>query len=430
MNHVSRFAMLAGSAALTAAPRAITAAGVRADVDPVALIGQINAAVTEMRAKQDALSAKVDPLDLAQIEAMNTSIGEMQATLDKINLAMAAKELGGTDSREATPEERKYRAAFDAFVRGDETKEAEVRAAHKGDGIKASITRGTEADGGYFAPVEWDRTIQKAMLEVSPIRQLATVTSTSKAGWKELYSDEAWGSGWVGETAARPNTATPTLDEYVYSIGEIYANPLASQTILDDSEVDIEDWIAEGVQEKFNLQEGIAFLSGDGVNKPRGLLTYGTGDVHPRGNVRTINTGHASQIQADELLTLIYGLKGRYRGNARFLMNTNTMANIRKLKDGQDNYIWAPGLVAGQPATILGYPVTDVPDMPDVGAGTVPIVFGDIRAGYRVIDRIGIRVLRDPYSNKPYVQFYTTKRVGGGLKDPEALIYHKVAVNA
>jgi len=375
---------------------------------------------------EEVKKGKADVVTAEKVDRINADLGEIQAALDKMNLAIAARDLGSADSGASTPEERQYRAAFNSFVLGDEDKEREIKAAHVG-GIKASITRGTDTDGGYFAPVEWDRTIQKAMFEVSPIRQLATVTTTTKAGWKELYSDEAWGSGWVGETAARPNTATPTLDVYEYSVGEIYANPLASQTILDDAEIDIEQWIAEGVREKFNLQEGVAFLSGDGVNKPKGLLTYASGGGHPRGDVASVKTGSASGVTVDELITLIYKLPGRYRGDARFLMNVNTMAAIRKMKDSDGNLLWQPGLVAGQPSSILGYPITDVPDMPDIGAAAVPIVFGDIRAAYRVIDRIGIRVLRDPYSNKPYVQFYTTKRVGGGLKDPEAILYHTVA---
>ena len=249
--------------------------------------------------------------------------------------------------------------------------------------------------------------------------------SISTNAFSKLFNQKGVTSGWVGETAARPETATPTFGTLTYTTGEIYANPSATQQMLDDAEINIESWLANEVQQEFAYQEGIAFLTGNGTNKPNGLLTYITGGanaaVHPYGAITTVNSGAAAALTTDGFLDLIYALPGEFTGNARFIMNRATQALARKLKDGQGNYIWQPSYVAGQPSTIAGFPVTEVAGMPDVAAAAKAVLFGDFKRGYLVIDRVGVRIIRDNLTNKPFVHYYTTKRVGGGLLDPQVL---------
>jgi HK97 family phage major capsid protein len=273
--------------------------------------------------------------------------------------------------------------------------------------------------------VEWDRTITDALKVVSPLRRLATVQTISGRGFTKLFNDRTIGSGWVGETAARPATSNPQLSSLEFGVGEIYANPAATQQLLDDSEVNIEAWLANEVETEFARQEGIAFLTGNGTNKPHGLMTYITGGAndarHPWGAIEFVETAANSVIGADDIVNLIYDLPSELTGNARFAMNRNTMSKVRLLKDGQNNYLWQPTFVAGQPSSLAGYPLEEMADLANVADAAFPVLFGDFKRTYLVIDRLGIRVMRDPYTNKPYVMFYTTKRVGGGVQDPTAM---------
>lgn len=411
MKHFPALAMLAGSPALVAPslPRAI--ASVRADAnDPAVLIGQINAAVTAMRNKQDELAAKVDPLDVAQIAAMNESIGTMQASLDSLNTQMAAARLGQGNGP-AQPENAEYSAAFNAHIRKNE--------------VSAAMSVGSNPDGGYTAPVEWDRTIANRLKLISPMRQYSTVETVGTAGFVKLFNDRSVGSGWVGETANRPATSTPQLSPLTFGNGEIYAFPFVTQQLLDDSQVDIEGWLNGEVATEFDRQEAIAFLSGDGTNKPRGLLTYVTGGaaaaVHPWGDIKTVKSGAAAALTADQIIKLVYALPTAFQGNAKFFGNLNTHGALRLLKDGQGNYLWQPSYQAGEPATLMGRPLVELPDMADVAAGSVSLLYGDMAETYLIMDRIGVRVIRDALTNKPFIGFYTTKRVGGGVKNPDAM---------
>jgi HK97 family phage major capsid protein len=413
MKHNTALAMLAGTTALaaTAMPAAIAGARVRADAtDPVALIAQINTAVTAMRNKQDELAAKVDPLDVAQIESMNASIGTMQATLDAFATQMAAARLGQGNGP-AQPENPEYSTAFNAHIRRNE--------------VSAAMSVGSNPDGGYTAPVEWDRTIANRLKLISPMRQYSTVETVGTAGFVRLFNDRAVGSGWVGETASRPATSTPQLSPLTFGNGEIYAFPFVTQQLLDDSQVNIEAWLNAEVATEFDRQEAIAFLSGDGANKPRGLLTYVTGAasaaVHPWGDIKTVKSGAAAAMTPDQVIALVYALPTAYQGNAKFFGNLNTHAALRLMKDGQGNYLWQPSYQAGEPATLMGRPLVELPDMADVAASSVSLLYGDMAETYLILDRIGVRVIRDALTNKPFIGFYTTKRVGGGVKNPDAM---------
>ena len=350
----------------------------------------------------------------AKLQQINGALDALQKEVEDAHTKIAAGQMGGTG---AGLRDKEYTESFNAHMR-------------KGD-VQAALNKGVAEEGGYLTPVEWDRTITDKLRDESPMRQLARVQPTSKAGWSKLFNMGGTASGWVGETDARPETATPVLASLGFGHGEIYAQPAATQQLLDDSEINIEAWLAEEVQAEFAEQEGAAFISGDGVKKPAGILTYVTGGAnaakHPFGAIKAVNSGAAADISSDAALDLIYGLPKKYRQNAQFLTNNLTIAKLRKLKDGDGNYLWQPSAQAGQPATFHGYGLAEDENMPDVAANSLPMLFGDFKRGYLIIDRMGVRVLRDPYTKKPYVLFYTTKRVGGGVQNPECLRALKVA---
>ena len=366
--------------------------------------------------------------------------GRMDAIEEELNknaLHAAARTLNG--SGEDTPgDDPDYRKTFASYTRrGASDAEATLKSANAtGDraSIMAAMSEGDNSAGGYVAPVEWDRKIQKFQRVLSPMRQLSFVVSTNRAAYSTLWSNDQWGSGWVGEVASRPATATATLAPLVIASGEIYANPAATQRLLDDAAINFEEWISTVLSDEFSRQEGIAFVAGDGVNKPMGFLRYVPGDVgasaHPGGTLGITLSGSAAAVdKPDALIDLKYGLGAPYRQNSTWLMNSQTAAVIAKLKDGQGNYLWREAMLASEPSTLLGRPVAIDENMPNIAAGMTPIAFGDFARGYVVNDRVGIRMLRDPYTNKPYVSFYTTKRVGGGVLDPQAIRLLKVAAS-
>ncbi|QYX58078.1 phage major capsid protein [Roseovarius sp. SCSIO 43702] len=350
-----------------------------------------------------------DVVTTEKFERINASVGELQAAVDQANAQIAAMSISGTGSDGVRDQE--YSDAFRAHFR-------------KGE-VQASLNKGTDSEGGYLAPVEWDRTITDKLVEVSPMRSIASVQSISTAGFKKLFNLRGTGSGWVGETAARPETTTPTFGEMSFAPGEIYANPAATQAMLDDAEVDLEAWIAGEVQTEFAKQEGLAFVSGNGTNKPAGFLTFAAGAgnaaTNPLGAIAVKTAASATALDEDELLDLIYGVPSSYTDGARFVMNRTTMGVARKLRDNDGRQLWQPSMQAGQPSQLLGYPVTEMADMPDIATGTTPIAFGNFARAYLIVDRTGVRVQRDPFTQKPYVLFYTTKRVGGGVVDPQGL---------
>lgn len=390
---------------------------VRADAgtaDVNALVQALNKAFADFKAEHEKQLDEIkkgnaDALQALKVDAINAEIGRLQKSVDDANTKIAAAQMGGATTGNLADAE--YSGAFAAHFK-------------KGD-IQASLNKGAASEGGYLAPVEWDRTITDKLKLVSPIRQLARVQGISTAGYSKLFNLGGTASGWVGETTARPTTNTAGFGSLNYATGELYANPAATQQMLDDSAINLEEWLGDEVELEFAKQEGAAFVSGDGANKPNGFLTYVTGGAnaatHPLGAITTVASGAVGAITADAIIDLIYDLPAAFHMNAVFVMNRTTLAAVRKLKDGQGNYLWQPSYIAGQPSTLCGYPVYEVPDMPNVATGAKSIMFGDFKRGYIVVDRTGVRVLRDPFTNKPYVQFYTTKRVGGGLLNPEAL---------
>ena len=361
-------------------PRAVSGLlGVRAEADPKAIVAKLGSAFDAFKA------------------TYNDRVAALEGEVDSLAVKAAAGILNGGGS--LRPDDPEYTKTFAAYFRNGET-EQELRglnaSGHRAQ-IHAAMSVGTNSDGGYLAPVEWDRQIRKSRLLTSPMRRLATVQTTGVGAFSTVWSNEAWGSGWVGETAARPATSTPTLSSLIFNTGEIYANVAVTQRLLDDVDFNLETWLANEVNGEFARQEDVAFISGNGTNKPMGLMTSVTG--------------------------------APYRQNASWLMNSQTAAKLAKLKDGDGNYLWRESVIQGQPSTLLGYPVEFDENMAAATAGLTPIAFGDFKAGYLINDRIGTRILRDPYSNKPYVHFYCVKRVGAGLLDPNAIRLLKMAAS-
>jgi len=290
---------------------------------------------------------------------------------------------------------------------------------------RKALSVGGDPTGGYVVHPDMSGRVVTKVFETSPMRAYASVQVISTDALEGLFDLNEAGSGWVAETEARPETTTPDLGRWRIPAHELYANPLATQKILDDAEINIEQWLADKIADKFARAESAAFVSGNGNGKPRGFLTYTAGTTLP-GTIEQLPTGVSGGFAAapnggDVLLDALYGLKAPYRANATWFMNRATTKLTRKLKDSDGAYLWSPGIAAGQPASLLGYPVAAFEDMPDPAASSLSIAVGDMRAAYQIVDRVGIRTLRDPYSSKPYIQFYTTKRVGGDVVNFEAI---------
>mgnify|MGYP000016822551 FL=1 len=293
------------------------------------------------------------------------------------------------------------------------------------------------ADGGFAVPREIDEIIDSTLKAISPIRAIANVVRVGSSGYRKLVTQNGVTSGWASETATRPETATPTFNEIVPSFGELYANPAATQAMLDDAAFDVESWLASEIATEFAKAEGAAFVNGNGTNKPKGFLTAPnavTGDAtRPFGTLQYIASGVAGAFGAsnpqDKLVELVHALRAPYRQGATWVMNASTLSAIRKFKTTDGAFIWQAGLSAGQPDTLLGYPVVEAEDMPDIAANSLSIAFGNFKAGYLIAERTETNILRDPYSNKPYVHFYATKRLGGTLTNSEAIKLMKFAVS-
>ncbi len=288
-----------------------------------------------------------------------------------------------------------------------------------------ALAVGSDPDGGYWVTPEVSARIVEKLFESSPMRELATVETTTSSSWEYLPDTDEPGSGWVGETQARPETTSPEIKKGEIVVHELYAEPRATQKILDDAGVNVEAWLGRKVGGKFGRDEATAFVSGNGVGLPRGILTYPAGTAWAQ--IEQVNSGSASTLTGDGLIDLETALKAPYRARAVWLMNRTTQAVVRKFKDGQNQYLWQPGLAQGVPPTLLGYPVRLADDMPVVAASALAVAFGDFREAYTIVDRLGIRILRDAFTAKPFVKFYTTKRVGGDVVNFEAIKLQKVA---
>ncbi|MEL7273034.1 MAG: phage major capsid protein [Pseudomonadota bacterium] len=353
-----------------------------------------------------------------KMNRINKAVDEQKRHLDALILKSKRPVLGGTADQSIAALEHK--GGFHAYLRQGED--------HGLRGLEEkAMSVSSDPDGGYLVPDELSAEIGKRLATISPIRSIATVRQVSSSLYKKPFAQTGPAVGWVGDADPRPQTTTPTLAELQFPTMELYAMPAATSSLLDDAAIDLNQWMAEEVETAFAEQESAAFINGDGVNKPKGFLAENQVDEASWSwnNLGTIATGADGAMDpatgADALVDTIYALKAGYRQNAHFVMNRKTQAELRKLKDGDGNYLWQAPASAQMQASLMGFPVVEAEDMPDIGSDATPIAFGDFRRGYLVVDRTGVRVLRDPYSAKPYVLFYTTKRVGGGVQDFDAI---------
>ena len=400
--------------------------------------GEFMSAFDEFKASNEDRLAQIerrgaaDPLTedkQARIDAaIQRQLDRQQQQINELTLKQARPAFARDGASASSFAAREHKAAFDAYVRrGDSAalRELEVKA----------LSAGSGPDGGYLVPAEVEHAIGRRLAAISPIRSLASVRVVSANVYKKPFMTSGPAVGWVGETDARPQTNSPVLDELNFPVMELYAMPAATPTLLDDAAVNIDEWIASEVELAFATQEGSAFVTGDGGigEKALRLVDAVANDSWQWSKIGYIATGAAGNWPAsnpsDVLVDLIYSLKAGYRQNGVFVMNRKTQSAIRKFKDTTGQYLWQPPAQAGGRASLLTFPVIESEDMPDIGTDAFAIAFGDFIRGYLVVDRAGVSVLRDPYSAKPYVLFYTTKRVGGGVQDFDAIKLLKFAAS-
>lgn len=412
--------------------------GVRAEAS--SLPGQIAEINKAFAAHKDNVEQAIAELKAGRTDVLTAEKGErieadltaLTASIDELKAQNAALRIGGGGSEPVRAEVQAHQSAFNQWFRKGTEPDAGMRELE----VKASLTTMSDPDGGFLVPEQTDATIRRVLGTVSALRGLARVVSVSSDQYKTLVSQAGTASGWVGEKASRPETATPTLAEIAVNMGELYANPAATQRALDDAAFNVEQWLADEISIEFAEKEGAAFISGNGVEKPRGILSYDkvANASYAWGKTGFVVGGAASDFltptttasPADALVNLFYALKAGYRNNGTFLTSDATLGKIRQFKDGNGQWLWQPPTTEA-PGTILGKPVVTDDNMPAVEANAFVMAFADFQRAYLVADRIGTRVLRDPYTNKPYVHFYATKRVGGAVVNFEAIKLLKIS---
>jgi len=368
---------------------------------------------TELKNLETEFKSAVDRAETKQADALNMALTELRAEIKALETAANRPAIV---SNITTDNETK---AFNMYLRGGDSVEIKQMSAL------------VPAEGGYTVPKLIDSQIQKAVVDISPMRSVARVISVTTPDFHIPFSVGGTASAWVGEKDARPETAASSLVEIVPSFGELYASPFVTQTILEDSAFDIASFVTSEVATEFARAEGAAFLLGDGVKKPKGLLNVTTAftadSTRAFGTVQAVKTGDAAKITADSIIALVHSLKAAYRPNARFIMNKDTLGQVRMLKDTTGRYLWQDSLQSGVPGLLAGYEVVEAEDMPNIAANSTPIVFGDFQRAYTIADRVGMSMLYNPYIAQPYVTYQTRKRVGGCVVDTAAYKLLKIA---
>jgi HK97 family phage major capsid protein len=390
-----------------------------ATAETTAKVERINAAI---EANQAALTQRIDDLE-TRLNRPLAGGGRTVRADDKL-MQVYARWQSTVQQRAVDPGQvdmdliQNYTVSFRDWMRhGDRAESKNLR-------LLNEMSVASAPDGGYFVSPDTSGRIETMVYESSPIRQLASVQTISSESLEGINDLDEAGASWVGETQARAgNTDTPQVALWKIPVHEQYAEPRATQKLLDDSSVDVEGWLAGKVTAKFARSEATAFVTGSGILQPRGFTTYtaGTPTAALWDRVQQVATGAAAALTADGLIDLVFSLKSAYAAGSVFGMARLTEATVRKFKDGEGNYMWQPNFGLRTSGTLLGFPIVEMADMAAVAAGTLPIVFGNLRAAYQIVDRFGVRVLRDPYTTKGYVKFYTTKRVGGGVTGFEAI---------
>jgi HK97 family phage major capsid protein len=377
--------------------------------------------------KADALEAVFDN-PAPQDERVTRLADQVERLSERVGRLTAARPpLSGAKS-DAEPQRKAF---VDGYLRKGLDTGVELKA----------LAASSNSDGGFAVPKEIDASIQRIIRDISPIRGIATVVNVGSSQYRRLISLNNVASGWVADSAARPVLAndTPKFAELVPPMGELYAQPTASQSMLDDAAFDVEAWLADEIAREFARAEGVAFVSGNGTNRPQGFLSVPTSTVadsagtRPFGTIQYVPTGVANGFPAtnpaDIVIDLVTALRPAYRQGAVFLMNSRTLAAVRKFKDTTGQFIWQPAMQGERPGMLFGYPVVEAEDMPDITSGGMAIAFGNFREGYLIAERSETTILRDPFSNKPYVNFYATKRVSGCVSNSEAIKLLRFAVS-
>lgn len=326
-----------------------------------------------------------------------------------------------------TEVEAPHQKAFDAYLRsGDD------------DGLRGlelegkAMSTAINSDGGYLVDPQTAETIKSSLNTTASIRQIANVVNVDASAFDVLIDQNDTGAGWANETGSAAETGTPTIERISIPLYELNAMPKVSQRLLDDSAFDVDAWLAGRIAEKFARAEAGAFIVGDGNDKPRGFLNHNIVEdsTWTWGNLGYVPSGSGTGIgDGDALIDVVYAVNAPYRANSTFVMNSKTAGALRKLKDTDGRHLWADGFAFGEPGRLLGYPVLIAEDMPDIEADSYPIAFGDFTAGYTIAERPDLRVLRDPFSAKPHVLFYASKRVGGDVSDFAAIKLLRIAVS-
>lgn len=378
----------------------------------------------DTRLKEIEKRGAADPLLTGQLEKLNAFMdstkSEMETvtqTLETVKKAAARNDRIG-DSPEGkgndSPEMKAYNAGFVSYLRG---KTAEGDLAELG---KKALAVNSDPDGGFLVTPAMSSRIITIVNETSPLRALAAVETISTDALELLDDRGIQDSNWTAETGTVSDTATQQFGKKNIPVHELYSQPLATQKVLDDASINLEQWLANKIAEAFALKEATAFISGSGVGQPKGILSYAAGTTW--GTIQQVVSGSAAAVAADGLVNLVYSLKEAYVPGASFLARRATVGSIRTLKESTTNaYIWQPGLKAGQPDMLLGSPIYQAADMPAEAANALVVAYGNWKQAYQIVDRIGIRILRDPFTSKPFVKFYATKRVGGDVVNFEAL---------
>lgn len=351
---------------------------------------------------------------------------ERMQQLDRKNLARSGRPALSTGTEVDVP----HKKAFAAYLRSGED-----------DGLRGleveskGLTTAVAADGGYLVDPQTSDTISTVLKSSASLRSVANVVNVEATAFEVLVDHTEMGSGWASETGDAVETDTPSFERITIPLHELSALPKASQRLLDDAAFDVDSWLATRIADKFATAEAAAFISGDGIDKPRGFLNHTSVDngSWSWGSLGYVPTGaegeFASGAAAESIVDLVYALGARYRANASFIMNSKTAGAVRKMKDADGRFLWSDGLAAGEPARLMGYPVLIAEDMPDIDTDATAIAFGDFGKGYTVAERPDMRILRDPFSAKPHVLFYATKRVGGDVSDFAAIKLLKFSIS-
>jgi len=396
------------------------------------LQNELQTLVAQMRARvdTDGHDAIAPGLTRETYERMDKRINELQDTLTDLTRSALRTQQAGIEEHQEDAEQRLRRQALSTYLRrGDQRLTAAERDAL--DRLQRALSVDSDPDGGFVVTPELSDRISAIVFETSPVRQVATVQAITSDALEGIFDGDEAGFGWIAERGTRAETTTPQLGQWRIPTHELFAAPRATQKLLDDAYLNMEAWLTAKVADRLARAENTAFVSGNGVDRPRGFLTYADGTA--RGQIQQIPSGGATSITGEGIINAAYALKAAYRQGAVWAMNRSTVGAVRRIREDQPGantgmFIWSPGF-GTQPQSLMGYPIVEMEDMPNIAGGALPIAFGNFAQAYTIVDRQGTRVLRDPYSAKPFVEFYVTRRVGGDVVNFEAIKIMDIAAS-